>query len=234
MGIAGWCDSCGAYVWVRADWSCVNGHPASAVRAHYDTETGQPVAAPAPKPAITPAPAPVPEPTPAPESVLASETPAPVEVDASSVPAPAPGTPLALLADMLATLAQYPGYTAAYGTDTDVRIDNEIANASWGVGKKKVEYSARMKAVEGERVLYFWEMLKESGAGISLGGFDSESTSTLGGKRWGVKKEKIIGPGGVAVDYSWDYGKTRAIVESIAARHGFSVKVVLSSKKASY
>lgn len=221
MGIAGWCDSCGAYVWVRADWSCVNGHPASAVRAHYDTETGQPVAAPAAEPAITPAPEVVPAAAPAP-------------APSCSAPTPAPGTRLALLADMLTTLAQYPGHTAAYGTDTDVRIDNEIANASWGVGKKKVEYSARMKAVEAERVLYFWEMLKESGAGISLGGFDSESTSTFGGKRWGAKKETIIGPGGVAVDYSWDYGKTRAIVESVAARHGFSVKVVLSSKKASY
>jgi len=223
MGIAGWCDSCGAYVWVRADWSCVNGHPASAVRAHYDTETGQPVAVPAAEPAITPAPSPAPA---AVSETLAAA--APVEA------APTPGTRLALLADMLTTLAQYPGYTAAYGTDTDVRVDNEIANASWGVGKKKVEYSARMKAVEAERVLYFWEMLKESGSGMSLGGFDSESTSTFGGKRWGVKKEKIIGPGGVAVDYSWDYGKTRAIVESVAARHGFSVKVVLSSKKASY
>lgn len=144
------------------------------------------------------------------------------------------GSRLGLLADMLTTFAQYPGYTVQYGTDTDVTIDNKVAQASWGTGKKKVDYSARMKAVEPERTLYFFEMLKEQGAGLSFGGFKAESYSTVGTKRSGTTKEVVLGPQGVAMDYEWDYGQTRAIVESVAARHGWTVKVVLRPGSATY
>jgi hypothetical protein len=139
-----------------------------------------------------------------------------------------------MLADMLATLGQYPNYTSQYGTDTDIVINNEIANANWGVGKKKVEFSAIMKAVEPEHTIYYWEMLKESGGGVSFGGFDSEVTTTSGAKRWGTKSETVIGPGGVEVDYSWDYAATRRIVEDVAARHGWKVKTVLRRGSAAW
>lgn len=139
-----------------------------------------------------------------------------------------------MLADMLATFGQYPNYQAQYGTDTDLAISNEIANANWGVGKKKVEFSAIMKAVEAERTIYYWEMLKESGSGLSFGGFDSEVTTTSGMKRWGTKSETVIGPGGVEVDYNWDYAATRRIVEDVAARHGWKVKVVLQKRSATW
>jgi len=147
---------------------------------------------------------------------------------------PAAGTRIALLADVLATVAQYPGYTAQYGTDTDVRIDNLVAQANWGAGKKKVEFSAHMKAVEAERTLYYFEILKEKGSGLSFGGFESESYSTFGTKRSGKTKEVVIGPGGVAMDYEWDYGQTRRIIESVCSRHGWRMKVVLTPGTAKY
>ena len=176
-------------------------------------------------------------------STVAAPAPAPAAAVAEPQPEPAPettpdtlsvGSRLALLADMLAAFAQYPGYTAQYGTDTDVTIDNKVAQASWGTGKKKVEYSAHMKAVEPERTLYFFEILKEQGAGLSFGGFESESYTTFGKKRSGKTKEVVLGPNGVAMDYEWDYGQTRAIVESVCARHGWTVKVVLRPGSAKY
>ena len=139
-----------------------------------------------------------------------------------------------MLADMLTTLGQYPNYHSAYGTDTDIVIDNQIADANWGTGAKKVEFSAIMKAVEPERTIYYWEMLKESGGGLSFGGFDAEMTTTSGMKRWGTKKEVVIGPSGVAMDYNWDYAATRRIVEDVAARHGWRVKTVLQRKSAAW
>ncbi len=157
-----------------------------------------------------PAPAPAPEPAPQTAAV------------------PEPGTRSALLADMLATFAQYPGYTAQYGTDTDIRIDNQVAQASWGTGKKKIEFSAQMKAVESERMLYYFEVLKEKGSGLSFGGIESESYSTFGTKRSGTRKEVVIGPGGVAMNAEWDYAATRRIVESVCAKHGWRMKVVLT------
>lgn len=147
---------------------------------------------------------------------------------------PAPGSRQALLADILATMAQYPGYTAQYGTDTDIRIDNQVALASWGTGKKKIEFSAQMKAIESERTLHYFEVLKEKGAGLSFGGFETESYSTFGTKRAGSTREVVVGPGGVAMDVSWDYGATRQLIESVCARHGWRVKVVLTPGAAKY
>lgn len=153
----------------------------------------------------------------------------------TSAPTAAPvGTRAALLTDILAAISEHPGYRAVYGTDTDIAVDNTVADASWSTGKKKVSYEAIMKAVEEERVLYFWEMLKESSSGLSFGTMESESYTTSGMKRWGKTKEKVIGPGGVVVDYEWDYGKTRQLVESVCARHGFRLKVVLRKGSARY
>ena len=135
---------------------------------------------------------------------------------------------------MLAAFSAYPGYTVAYGTDTDVTIDNQVADANWGAGKKKVEYAAVMKAVEPELTVYFWEILKEKGAGLSFGGFEAESYSTFGTKRSGKTKEVVIGPTGVAMDYSWDYAATRNIVEDVVRRHGWQMKVVLQKKSAQW
>lgn len=171
---------------------------------------------------------------------LRAYAPAPaVAVEAQPAPAAAAspaqaGTRTALLADILAEIGQHAGYRAAYGTDTDITIDNTVADASWSTGKKKVSYEAIMKAVEEECVLYFWEMLKESSSGLSFGTMESESYTTSGMKRWGKTKETVIGPGGVVADYEWDYGKTRQLVESVCARHGFRLKVVLRKGSARY
>jgi len=197
-----------------------------------------PVAAPIPEPA--PMPAPLPTPLPAPEPPVASAAVAPAAAPAvapapAATPAPvAPGDRLALLADMLATFGQYPSYRTQYGTDTDVVIDNLVADAEWGTGAKNVEFSAIMKAIEPEHTIYYWEMLKGSGGGLNFGGFDAEMSTTSGMKRWGVTKEAVIGPGGVAMDYTWDYAATRRIVEDVAARHGWKVKAVLQKKSAQW
>jgi len=147
--------------------------------------------------------------------------------------APAAGDRLSLLADILAALAQYPSFNAHYGTDTDIVVDNQIVDANWGVGKKKVEYSAVMKAVEGERTLYFWEIIKESGAGLNFGGFETESYSLSGASRSGVQKMMIMGANG-PVEWEWDYAATRSVVEDVARRHGWQTKVVLRKKSAQW
>ncbi len=177
---------------------------------------------PAPMAAPAPAPAPV-APTPATSACPADPAPAPEPAHADP-PAPQPDAPCRRARSGTRPRAcsrarparrpgptrppracsptcsrpsrQYPGYTVAYGTDTDVVIDNQVADANWGTGKKKVEYSAIMKAVEPELTVYFWEILKEKGAGLSFGGFEAESYSTFGTKRSGKTKEVVIGPDG--------------------------------------
>jgi len=201
------------------------------------------VAAPAPEPVLVVAPEPTPEP-----AVVAAPEPAVEPVPVAAVapapePAPvavAPAAPaaasdrLTLLADILAVLGQYPSFNAHYGTDTDVVVDNQIVNANWGTGKKKVEYSAIMKAVEAERTLYFWEIVKESSSGLNFGGFEAESYSTSGATRSGKQKMMIVGANGVPVEWEWDYGATRSVIEDVARRHGWATKVVLQKKAAQW
>jgi hypothetical protein len=239
MAVAGYCRVCGRNVWLNDQWGCVNGHAWNEISNWYDPEAGTRVTpywiqAPEPEPAVAPAvPAPVPAAGPAPAPTVApTATPTPVAPAAS--PAPQADLRMALLADIISAFESYPDYQVRYGTDTDIVIDNHIAAASWGVGHKKVDYTAVMKASEPERTLYYWELLKEQGAGMSFGGFESETYSTFGAARSGKKKQVVLGAGGVAIDYEWDYAATRGIVESVAARHGWKVKVVLRKKSAQW
>ncbi len=229
MAIAGFCDVCGRNVYLTDQWGCAEGHGWDRITGWYDTDTGA---------AVTPywlqasdsAAAPAAEAAPA-----AAETPtlaASAGVGGTAAPANANRTDL--LAAILQTLAQYPGYHAEYGTDTDIVVDNKLADASWLGGRKKVEYSAILKALEAERTVYFWEVLKESGAGLSFGGFESESYSTFGTTRSGKTKQVVLGPDGKEVDVEWDYGATRKIIESVAAAHGWRVKTVLRKGSAKW
>ena len=220
-------------MYLNDQWSCTSGHGWDRVHNWYDAETGAAVTPYWLQPAPVAAPAtvsPQPPPAPAPAAVVAPAPP--------PAPAPAP-QPMAasrvdLLGQVLAMLGQYPGYVAQYGTDTDIVIGNQVADASWGTGKKKIEYSAILKAVEPERTIYFWEILKEKGAGLSFGGVETESYSTFGTKRSGTTKQIVLGPSGVEMDASWDYGATRQMIEGLAQQNGWMVKTVLKKSAAQY
>jgi len=44
----------------------------------------------------------------------------------------------------------------------------------------------------------------------------------------------VIGADGSANSYEWDYAATRQIVEEVASRHGWQVKVVLTKNSAQW
>ncbi len=113
-------------------------------------------------------------------------------------------------------------------------IDNQVADATWGTGKKKVEYSAMMKAVEPELTVYFYEILKESSSGFSFGTVEAESYTISGTTRSGKQSMVIMGPTGVATNWEWDYGDTRRVVEDVVTRHGWKLKTVLQKKSAQW
>jgi hypothetical protein len=212
MALAGYCAVCKQHVYLNDQWGCVNGHGWDQISAWYDPETGAPVTPYWLEPGYAAPAASVPEqPEPQPKSSRES-----------------------LLAAIREAFSAYLNYRVEYGTNTDIVLDNQGANASWGTGKKKIEYSAILKAVEADRTVYFWEVLKESGAGLSFGGFEGESYSTFGTKRSGKKKEVVLGPNGVEINADWDYSATRKIVESIAQAQGWRVKTVLRKGAAEY
>jgi hypothetical protein len=90
-----------------------------------------------------------------------------------------------------------------WGQNADLEISNELVNANWGTGKKKIEYSACLKLDEATQTVYFWEMIKESGRGLmALFRFKTETYRTDGATRSGSVKETAYGPGGKVIDYN--------------------------------
>ncbi len=235
MALAGYCRQCAQYVYLNDQWGCMNGHAWNEISGWYEPETGTPVTPPwmqAAPAAAAPASAPsgclCPSRAPAPEPVASTRARRRLPVVA---PAPVASDRLTLLADMLVAFAQYPSLNAHYGTDTDIVVDNQLVDANWGTGKKKVEYSAIMKAVEPELTLYFWEIVKESApAELAV---EAETYSTRQA-RSGVQKMVIIGADGLPVEWEWDYAATRSIVEDVASRHGWTTKVVQQKESAQW
>jgi len=200
MPTMGYCHDCGAWLQLHDDLSCPNGHPAARVNGWYDADTGVQL-----------------------PGTAASSSPASTAA-ATRVPPAAPSR-TAFLTDLMTTVASNPAYAAAWGSDTDMTISSNPVDGTWGAGKKRVEYSAVLKAVEADSTVYFWEMLKERTSGLSFGTFESESYTTVGTKRSGTKSEATVGPG--SSSWEWGYGTLRRLVEDVAARHGFTVRVVL-------
>jgi hypothetical protein len=98
------------------------------------------------------------------------------------------------------------------------------------LSKKKVEYSAKFKVDDKERVVRFFEMLKESGSGMSGG-----DAGDFGGG-WGMTKTSYkMGGGGLEgtlesqgallgkkFTLTFDYGKIRNAVKDIAEQNGYT------------
>ena len=113
-----------------------------------------------------------------------------------------------------------------------------LAEKTSFLSKKKVEYQAKFRVDERERVVRFFEMLKESGSGMSGGGPDD-----VGGG-FGFKKETYKTGGGgregtlEAQGTSWDrllvHVRLRvdagAAVEAISAHHGYRFEYQLTPK----
>ena len=105
------------------------------------------------------------------------------------------------------------------------------------LSKKSVEYSARFAADDATRVVRFFEMIKESGSGMAAGDGDF-------GGGWGVSKETYkTGPGGregtleeqgsllgKKFAFTFDYGRIRNEVRTIAERNGYQFAYQITPK----
>jgi hypothetical protein len=112
-----------------------------------------------------------------------------------------------------------------------------VAEQKSFLSKKSVEYSAKFAVDEAARTVRFFEMLKESGSGMSGG-----DTNFGGG--WGVSKETYkTGFGGregsleeqgallgKKFAFQFDYGRIRNEVGAIAARSGYELAYQITPK----
>lgn len=105
------------------------------------------------------------------------------------------------------------------------------------LSKKTVEYVAKFKVQEDDHVVRFFEMLKESGSGMSAGDGDvgggwgvSKGTykSGLGGLEGGIEAQGSLL--GNKYGFTFDYARIRTAVKAIAESHGYRFEYQLTPK----
>ncbi|MFH0848013.1 MAG: ribonucleoside-triphosphate reductase [archaeon] len=123
--------------------------------------------------------------------------------------------------------------------DGTLTIESKIAERKILLSRKTLTYRARLRVDDGQRTVRFFEILKESGIGISGGagpgdmspgfGFKKETYKTTGRGREGNIEElsKLFGKD---YKYSWDYSTVRKAIEREAQDAGYSLSVCLNEK----
>jgi predicted RNA-binding protein YlqC (UPF0109 family) len=113
-----------------------------------------------------------------------------------------------------------------------------IAEVKSFLSKKKVEYSLKFKVQDEDRVVRFFEMLKESGSGMSGGdagdvgggwGFSKETYKTgAAGREGGIEAQgNMLGK---KFAFTFDYAAIRTAVQAIAERNGYRFEYQITPK----
>lgn len=108
-----------------------------------------------------------------------------------------------------------------------------VAERKAFLSKKKLEYIAKLRPDEGNKILKFTEMLKESGSGLSMGGGMDEMTPGIGFKMQTYKTG--VGPRegtieeqstlfGKQYQYKFDFKTIREKFKSIAEKNGWNFR----------
>lgn len=116
---------------------------------------------------------------------------------------------------------------------TDITISNELLDAKWSTGKKKITYKAYIYCDEETKTVYMWELTSELGSGISFGN-SSENTFQLGSTLYRKVKSMQYGLDGKAYEYDIDIGAIAKTVKEVTKVAGWKFKTVLKKEKAMY
>lgn len=135
--------------------------------------------------------------------------------------------------DALTSQLRAIGISCQVGVGSDVDIQTEFVDASWGTGSKRIQYHASAFLNEPERTLYFWEFTKETGSGLSFN-VNAESSFQSGTTLFRKVKSVGYGPDGKAYEYSLDLGAITKTFKETAKQYGWKFKVVLKHEKAMY
>jgi len=123
--------------------------------------------------------------------------------------------------------------------DGSARMEAVIAERKAFLSKKKLTYICRFKVDEPSKEVRFFEMLKESGFGLSGGGSDDEMSSGFGFKKetyntFGKERSGSIEEQsrlfGKDYSYKFDFGAFRGSVRKAAESAGYRFEVKLMEK----
>ena len=123
--------------------------------------------------------------------------------------------------------------------DGTLLLEAKLAERKVFMSKKTLTYKARVRVDEQNRVVRFFEILKETGMGLSGGGGSGDVSSGFGFKMETYKTGTKTREGNIEeqsrlfgkdYEYSWDYSNVRKTVEQEAMGAGYSFTVVLMER----
>ncbi|MBS7644584.1 MAG: ribonucleoside-triphosphate reductase [Candidatus Bathyarchaeia archaeon] len=121
--------------------------------------------------------------------------------------------------------------------DGTLKLEFKVAERKVFLTKKTLAYIARLRIDEPEKTVRFYEMLKETGMGLSSG--DLEATPGIGFK---VEKYKLTGKErigtieelsklfGKEYKYTFDFSTIRGKIKQAAEEEGYTFSTVLSER----
>lgn len=122
--------------------------------------------------------------------------------------------------------------------DGTLLLAAKLAERKVFMSKKTLTYKARLWVDDQKRDVRFFEMLKETGLGVSSGGLDDMSPGfgfkteirKTGTKTREGNIEEQSRLFGKDYKYSWDYSNVRKTVEQEARNAGYSFTIVLMER----
>ncbi len=104
-----------------------------------------------------------------------------------------------------------------------------IAERKAFLSSQKLQYQAKFRILDDEKLIRYFEMLKESGSGMSTGGdfdsspgfgFKTETYKTGGtGREGNIEQQSILF--GKKYEYRFDFKTVRAKIEELARAEGY-------------
>lgn len=119
--------------------------------------------------------------------------------------------------------------------DGALLLDAKVAERKAFLSRKTLTYRAKVRADEARCEVRFFEMLKESGAGLSSSagdgfgpgfGVKTETYRLKGKERTGTVAERSV-PFGKEYSYTFDLGAVRRVVQDSAEKAGYRFVVLL-------
>lgn len=129
-------------------------------------------------------------------------------------------------------LRQHDTLRTVKGKKSDLEIESLLGEADWGLGDKKLEYTAYLLLQDEEKVVVFWEMVKETGSELGfIGGFAAGKFGPDGSE---IVNELLYDSDEKLRSYQLEYGRIRSEIKSIAEQCGWEFKTALFKRKAMY
>ena len=114
---------------------------------------------------------------------------------------------------------------------TDLSVDEELLDASFSTGKKKLRYEALILLDEADKTVKMYEKTTEISAGVSFG-MSGESSFQSGSTLFRKVKSVQYGPEGKVFEYNFDLGAIPKAVKTAAQAAGWKFKTVIIKKNA--